>query len=239
MAENAQLCNKNQNANAEGDEVERISNVKLEEQVTNSNFIKPMRIHFRRRGRDLFWDLALEHDNVAALIYHTGRKQLLFVKQFRPPVFINEVRSLPENAGKALSEVRWEAYPIESGCTVELCAGLIDEPDKTPLAHIQKEMLEECGYRVNESNIRPIKRYVTGISLSGAIQHLFYVELDESMREPSAGGGIEAEGEFIQNVFLDIGEAKALLGQENVVSPPSLLFAISWWIFNVEGRQGV
>ncbi|KAL3083185.1 hypothetical protein niasHS_010987 [Heterodera schachtii] len=221
---------------AKSTEEERIANVHFDLAVVNSDFIRPMRMNFRRRGRDLYWDMALEHDNVAALIFHTERKQLLFVKQFRPPVFVNVVRSLPENKNKSLAEVRWENYPIENGCTVELCAGLMDEPGKTPLEHMKKEILEECGYRVDESNIRPIRRYVTGISLSGAIQHLFYVELDESMWEPKAGGGNEHEGEFIQNVFMDIGEAEELLEKENLGSPPSFLFAISWWVLNEKER---
>lgn len=34
------------------------------------------------------WDLALEHDNVAVLLYHKVNKCFVFVKQFRPGIFL-------------------------------------------------------------------------------------------------------------------------------------------------------
>src|SRR4051812_9950502 len=72
--------------------------------------------------------MAFEHDNVAVVIYHTGRKQLLLVKQFRPPVFIHAVRTKPENTGRALDTIEWAKYPVELGETLELCAGLMVSP---------------------------------------------------------------------------------------------------------------
>uniref|UniRef100_A0A914HJJ5 Nudix hydrolase domain-containing protein n=1 Tax=Globodera rostochiensis TaxID=31243 RepID=A0A914HJJ5_GLORO len=215
----------------EGSE-ERISNVKFEEAMAGSKYFKPFRMRFRRRGMDMCWELALGGQSVAAVLYHTERKQLLFVKQFRPGHFITTVRALPENEGKAFDDIRWESYPIQRGLTVELCAGGVDEPGKSPLYHIQKEILEECGYRLPESSIRPIHSYVKSVALAGSFQHMFYAELDESMRDPSGGGGLVAEGEIIQNVFMNIDETKAMIGRGS--SPISLIMGFNWWMLNAQ-----
>jgi UDP-sugar diphosphatase len=73
--------------------------------------------------------MAVEHDNVAILIYHTEKKQILLVKQFRPPVFIHNVRTKDENKGKVLESIDWSHYPIHVGETLELCAGLMVSKD--------------------------------------------------------------------------------------------------------------
>jgi hypothetical protein len=52
-----------------------------------------------------------------------------------------------------------------------------DKPGKSSLEHIQEEILEECGYQVPADRIESVKRYVTGISISGAAQHLFYARI--------------------------------------------------------------
>ena len=90
-----------------------------------------------------------------------------------------------------MEAINWGQYPVSLGETLELCAGLIvrffyinfikcyfqDKKGKSSLEHVQEEMLEECGYRVPANKIRMLKRYVTGISISGAAQHLFYAEI--------------------------------------------------------------
>jgi hypothetical protein len=44
------------------------------------------------------------------------------------------------------------------------------------------------------------------------------------------GGGNTSEGEFIKKVFLSAEEIQALLKADTNVSPPSMLFALFWWI---------
>lgn len=42
----------------------------------------------------------------------------------------------------------------------------------------------------------------TGVGISGSSQHLFYAEVDESMKE-TEGGGLINEGEIIEKVCFD------------------------------------
>ncbi|KAH7722418.1 UDP-sugar diphosphatase [Aphelenchoides avenae] len=210
---------------------ETITNVKFDETLGSSQYVRPIRMHFERKNRSVFWDLALEHDSVSVVLYHKDKKQLLFVKQFRPPVFVRRVQRLPENVGKSLGAIDWAHYPIAIGETLELCAGLMDKPTLSPLETVHEEILEECGYRVPLDRIHPIKSFVYGVSLSGATQHMFYAEVDESMKE-TEGGGNETEGEFIKKVFLTIDEVKNLVHEEHVNSPPALLYGINWFLDN-------
>lgn len=63
----------------------------------------------------------------------------------------------------------------------------------------REEILEECGYDVPLDKIHLIKKYVTGISLSGTSQHLYYAMIDDSMKV-NEGGGNSSEGEYIEKV---------------------------------------
>lgn len=44
------------------------------------------------------------------------------------------------------------------------------------------------------------------------------------------GGGNVHEGEFIKKIFLGIDETKELIREPNIVAPPSMLFALAWWL---------
>lgn len=75
-------------------------------------------------------------------------------------VYIAKIRKLEENERKKWNEIDWSKYPISMGETIELCAGIVDKPDVSTRRHMQQEIIEECGYRVNEDAIRPIKKFV-------------------------------------------------------------------------------
>uniref|UniRef100_A0AC34FHA7 Nudix hydrolase domain-containing protein n=1 Tax=Panagrolaimus sp. ES5 TaxID=591445 RepID=A0AC34FHA7_9BILA len=157
----------------------------------------------------------------------------MFVKQFRPPSFVRKVRGFSENVGKTIHEIDWSKYPVALGETIELCAGLMDKPSKNPLQTIREEIIEECGYNVAEDNIKLIKRYISSISISGSHQHLFYAEVDDSMKI-SEGGGNASEGEFISKVFMTIEEVKEYLEKDTVNSPPGFLYAVKWFLDQYE-----
>ena len=144
-------------------EDEKIQNVHFEE-INASPFLKPIRMHFERihgnQTKKMMWDLSVEHDSVACVIFHRPKNSLLFVKQFRPPVFVRRVRALQENVGKPLNEIKFCDYPLSIGMTIELCAGLMDKAMYSPLQTIHEEILEECGYKVPENKIKLIKQLV-------------------------------------------------------------------------------
>lgn len=79
---------------------------------------------------------------------------------FFTAIFVAKVRSLPENIGRAGAEIDWSKYSIKTAFTIELCAGLIDKPNLSDVGHMREEIEEECGYRVEENNIKLLKKYV-------------------------------------------------------------------------------
>ncbi|KAK6015749.1 hydrolase, NUDIX family, partial [Ostertagia ostertagi] len=151
------------------------------------------------------FDLALRHCSVATLLYHTGLKKFVFVRQFRPAVLVGHILRQPENFGKKLDEIRWSDYEAQHGYTLELCAGLIDK--NIPTVDIMKEEIEEeCGYAVKNEDIHLIATFSIAAHESGGIQYLYYTEIDDSMKI-TEGGGNNEEGEYITKVFLSESEA--------------------------------
>lgn len=78
---------------------------------------------------------------------------------------MQRIRQLPENVGKPLNSIDWNDYPISFGETIELCAGLMDKGNNTPVETICEEILEECGYIVGPTQIEPIKNFLYVIFL--------------------------------------------------------------------------
>ena len=181
----------------------------------------------------MFWDLAIERDAVACIIFHKEKNSLLFVRQFRPPVFIRKVRELTENQGKKVDDIKFENYSLDLGKTIELCAGIMDKPGLSPLQTVKEEILEECGYSIPETRLKLIKKFVSNVSISGSYMHLFYTVVDESQKE-TEGGGNPAEGEVIEKVFFTIEETRDYLKSQESDSPTGFLYSVNWFLDNYD-----
>lgn len=208
---------------------EYLSDVVFNENLQSSPYVGLMRMHFKRGNKLMDWDLALRPDSVACVLYHREKDSLLFVKQFRPAIFASKVRKMPENRGKPIAKIDWSKYPISIGETIELCAGIIDKPELSWLSHMREEISEECGYDVKESDIKFIKKFITGIGAAGSEQGLYYAEIDESMKVNEGGG---TENEKIEKVFMTLPEAQQYCEQMEVMSAPGLLYGLSWFFKN-------
>uniref|UniRef100_A0A0M3IR67 Nudix hydrolase domain-containing protein n=1 Tax=Ascaris lumbricoides TaxID=6252 RepID=A0A0M3IR67_ASCLU len=139
---------------------------------------------------------------------------------------------MAENRGKENADIDWSKYPISIGETIELCAGLIDKPNLSEVAHMREEIIEECGYDVKECDITLLKKFITGIGASGSQQYLFYAEIDETMKVGEGGG---TDNERIQKIFMTLPEAKRYCEQKEVLSAPGLLYGLQWF-FNERNK---
>lgn len=175
-------------------------------ECVDSKYVKPARMCYSENGIKKQWDFIKSLDSVAILLYHKDKDSLLFVKQFRPAVFVQNGQNLA------------------SGYTYELCAGLMDK-DKSIEQIAKEEVLEECGYSVNA--LEPIATFATSVGTSGATQHLFFAEIDEG-KKLNAGGGID--GEVIELVFVKVGELEAFLHDESKIKTPGLGFGVMWFL---------
>lgn len=180
--------------------ITRFETIPLEE----PRFVYPIRILYTQNGRDLSWEAVKSHDSVAILLYHTEKKAFLLVKQFRPPVHMNH----PEHL-----------------FTYELCAGIVDK--QVPLEQIAREEIdEECGYDVPPERIEKITSFFTNVGISGGQQHLYYAQIDETMRRHE-GGGIDTEEIFLE--WVPLTEANTFVFDENKAKTPGLMFAFYWF----------
>ena len=169
----------------------------------NSSFVKTQRVHYKQKGIQKVWDMVHVHDSVSILIYHRDKEAFILVKQFRPPVYLQN----------------------NDGFTYELCAGIVDK--NVSLEQIAKEEIdEECGYDVSLEKIERITSFYTAVGFAGAQQTLYYCEVDESMQEHE-GGGIHVED--IEVVYLDVQEAKRFILDETKSKTPGIMYAMMWW----------
>ena len=196
-------------------------------ECVNSAYVKPRRMLYMENGVKRSWDFIHSLDSVSVLLYHTQRQSLLFVRQFRPPVFVCHF-------GEAYLESSQEDSKFgqnEIGYTYELCAGLVDKEGKSVEQIAKEEVQEECGYKVN--NLEYITSFSTAVGHSGAKQSLFYAEIDENDRV-STGGGVD--GEVIESVFVGLDCLEQFLYDESKIKTPGLAFGVMWFLSNKKNR---
>ncbi|MDF1882391.1 NUDIX hydrolase [Sulfurimonas sp. SAG-AH-194-C21] len=167
-------------------------------------FIKPIAITYELDGEIKKWEAVISHDAVSILLYNVDRDAFVLVKQFRPPVL---------NANK------------KDGYTYELCAGIIDK-DLSDKEIAREEILEECGYDVPLSDISKVTSYYTSVGISGALQTLYYAQINDSMIMNEGGGLLE---ENIEVIYLPLSDAQKFMFDESYQKTPGLIMAFYWF----------
>ena len=170
-------------------------------------FVHPVKITYNQNGVNKSWEAVKSFDSVAVLIYHEEKEAFLLVKQFRPPVYLNDKSKT---------------------FTYELCAGIVDK-DKSLEVIALEEIDEECGYTVPLENIEKITSFYTNVGVSGGKQSLFYATINESMKTHE-GGGIHDEE--IETMLLPIKEFKPFIYDETKAKTPGLMFSFFWFMDN-------
>ncbi len=173
---------------------------------TESAYISLHRMSYSQKGTPKNWDFIKVHDSVAAVLADMKRRELILVRQFRPPVFLRE----------------------KTGITYELCAGITDKaisPEET----MREEILEETGYSVRTEDIERVTSFFTAVSFAGSRQTLYYAEIDDSKRTGS-GGGVGTEK--LEVIRLPFSEIHSFMLDESKPKTPGLLFGLIWFIQN-------
>lgn len=186
-------------------------NNKIEEFKTadleDTKFVHPVKISYIQNGISKNWEAVKSFDSVAVLLFHEEKNAFLLVKQFRPPVYLNDNSKV---------------------CTYELCAGIVDK-NKSLEKIVQEEIDEECGYDVPLNSIEKITSFYTNVGVSGGCQTLYYAQIDESMKKHK-GGGINDEE--IELLYLPLEEYKEFMFDESKAKTPGLLFSFLWFLEN-------
>ena len=191
------------------DKIEVIKIVNCE----SSLYIRPKSLHYKQNGREKRWDIVDTHDSVAILLYHAKKDSFVFVRQFRPSIFLKN----------------------KDGFTYELCAGLIDK-DKSVAQIAKEEIEEETGYDVPMDTLEKISAFYTAVGFAGGRQTLYFAILDDSMRVHE-GGGIGDES--IEVIYLPRKEARAFMFDERIATTSGLMFALMWFFEGKEKALGL
>jgi len=175
--------------------------------LKSGKFVEPYKASFLLNGNKKEWELVKSSDSVAVLIYNSDTQSFVCVRQFRPPVFVR-------NGNK-------------NGVTLELCAGILDK-DLTLEEIAAEEILEETGFKVDAQDLEKITSFYTSVGFAGAKQHLYFVEVNESLRA-TCGGGVAGE-ELIEVIEVPLTNARDLMFDESIPKTPGLLFAFEWFL---------
>lgn len=155
--------------------------------------------------------LAIERgDAVAVLTFDSKRRKIVFVRQFRFPMYLVE---------------------SQKGWILEAVAGTIDD-DGHPEVTAVREVEEEIGYVIGRDDLR----YITTCSPSpGGLTeriHLYLADISQATRKTS-GGGLEEEAEDIEVVELDYEEAFDLVSKGEINDAKTLICLL--WLKSVAG----
>ncbi|GAB4815964.1 hypothetical protein N2152v2_003010 [Parachlorella kessleri] len=187
---------------------------------THAVFVKPQTVLYEMDGKARKWEMVVSHPSVAILLFHTEKKAVILVRQFRPAVYISAVKEA-ELAGRPKPD-------LTAGFTHELCAGIIDKPhlDLKGIAH--EEILEECGYNVPTDRLHEVTSFISAIGISGSRQTIFAAEVDESMRVQEGGGGLVDHGEAIEVLALPVEQIESFIVDQELHKSGGILFGLVW-----------
>jgi ADP-ribose pyrophosphatase len=147
-------------------------------------------------------------DSVGILLYDPQDDTVVFVRQFRYPVYASLA---PEHRNDASAQQAW---------LLEIVAGVQDVGlTVKDVAH--KELLEEAGYQIN-GDFQLIATVYPSPGGSSERITLFWVQVD-SRERVGQGGGVAAEGEDIQLEALPFQEAMAMIARGEICDAKTIL----------------
>lgn len=197
-----------------------------------SNYVKPVRMHFTLNGRTRAWDCLKAHDSVASVIYNKSRNKLIYVKQFRPAVYLSTLTKSTSNLTDFHPDKLDAPVSDKVGYTMELCAGIADKEGMSPQEIMREEIIEETGYNVPLDSVKFISSFRGSTGLSGTLMNLFFTEVTDDQKV-NEGGGVDDEA--IEVMELDIDDVrKAIYCRDEdapFARPPAMLFGTCWFLY--------
>lgn len=193
-----------------------------------SAFVQPRTLFYTLDGKKRRWDAVENHGSVGVVIFHSGMQAFLLVRQFRPAVYATAAREAAKLG---------HAVTLSDGFTIELCAGIVDK-QKSLEEITSEEIQEETGYKVRPEDITYIATSVASAGTSGSKHHMYFAEVDDSMRV-DAGGGLQDHGEMIEVLSLPLEQTEALILDPSINKSPGLQFGLLWAYHRImQGKVG-
>jgi len=148
-------------------------------------------------------------DAVAALILNVDTEKVILVKQFRYPIADRESENI-----------------------LEIVAGKMDQGE-TPEQSMCREIMEEVGYKIEESDLTRKKSVYISPGYSTEIIHIFIVKVNDSMKV-SSGGGVETEQENLEIIEMNVGEFMLACRKGEIADAKTIISANELLISSVE-----
>ena len=179
--------------------------------LDNPKYIKTKQVNYKKKGKTFEWEMVETHDSVHVLVDNTDNKTLLFVKQVRIPVLVNN--------------------PDTDGEVIECCAGIIDgyvasTPTERARGTARDEIFEELGYIISVYDPKKVATMKSSVGTSGSTNTSFYVEVTNSMFVGQNLG----EDEEIEVIELPYDMVEEVL--MNSTTDAATLFLVHWWLLN-------
>jgi len=176
----------------------RIKEIKL----LSDNWYILNKITFDYLRNDGIWQTQIREsydrgDGAAVFMYNKTTKNIILIKQFRLPSYLNGNKT---------------------GLLIETCAGLLDKDD--PETCIKKEIFEETGYQI-EKVTKVFEAYMTPGAVTEQI-HCFIAEYTDVMRIEQ-GGGLESEQEDIEVLEMSFSKAIDLLNEGEITDAKTIM----------------
>lgn len=135
-------------------------------------------------------------DAVAAVVYLEDEGAFLFTRQFRYPT-----------------------YEKTGGWLIELAAGIMED-NESPEATIKREILEELGYEVDETQF--LTTFYVSPGGTSERNHLYFCKTNSNNRVQS-GGGAKDENEGIEIIKFSKDEIKEKLKNNDFIDVKTIL----------------
>lgn len=148
-------------------------------------------------------------DAVAALVLNVDTNNVILVKQFRYPIATRE------------------PYDI-----IEIVAGKIDNGE-TPEQSICREIMEEIGYLIDESDLELKKEIYPSPGYSTEKIYTYIVRVNNAMKT-SNGGGVESEQENLEIIEMPVDEFMSLCREGKIIDAKTLLTSHTLFLQSIE-----
>lgn len=150
----------------------------LERTPLTNGFLKVQRLQIQEGEQQYQYEFLEKKSAAAILVVDKTNESVILVRQWRP---------------------------IDNGTYVTECvAGLIDE-NETPISTAIKEVHEEIGYQITESELQYFGEKMVSPGCMGEKFHLFIAYVNQYMNV-HAGGGLLEEHEQIEVIRMPITE---------------------------------
>ncbi len=126
-------------------------------EMVYEGFNKVFKKTYDQEGKTINREVMSGYNGVAGIVYDTEKEKYIFVKQFRAGAESN---------------------------MIEVVAGMLDNEHETPEETLEREIMEEIGYKVNK--MKHLKDFYVSPGKLSEVCSLFYVEVSEKVSE---GGG--------------------------------------------------